>query len=107
MANAFKNAGVAVLASRTTLYTCPAATEAVVHAIFISNVDGTNSADVKIEATIDGGTTYRVIIQDAPVVAGSTLVLDKPINLEANDILAVTASAASDLEAFASVLEIS
>jgi len=106
VANAFKNAGVAVLATRTTLYTCPSATEAVVHALYISNVDGTNSADITVEATIDGGTTYRTIIQAAPVPAGGTIVFDKPINLEASDILAVTASVASDLESFASVLEI-
>ena len=35
-----------------------------------------------------------------------TLVLDKPVNLEANDILAVTASVASDLDVFMSVLEV-
>jgi hypothetical protein len=39
------------------------------------------------------------------VPSDSTLVIEKPINLEAGDILKVTASAASDLEAFASVLE--
>ena len=39
------------------------------------------------------------------VPADSTLVIEKPINLEAQDVLQVKASAASDLEAFASVLE--
>ena len=106
MANTFVNAGIAVGATRTTLYTAPSATQSVVHALYISNVDGTNSADITVEATVDGGTTYFTIIQDAPVPAGGTIVFDKPINLEASDILAVTASEASDLEAFASVLEI-
>jgi len=40
------------------------------------------------------------------VPADATLLLDKPINLEAGDILALTASVAGDLEVFASVLEI-
>ena len=42
MANVFKNAGVAIGTSNTTLYTCPASTTTVVHAVYISNVDGTN-----------------------------------------------------------------
>ena len=44
MANTFKNAGVAIGTSNTTLYTCPASTTTVVHAVYISNVDGTNDA---------------------------------------------------------------
>ena len=107
MANSFKNAGVALSnTNRTTIYTCPGATAAILHAIYISNVDGTNSVDVTVEATIDGGTTYRKIGNLLPVPARSTLVLDKPVNLEAADILAVTASAANDLEVFVSVLEV-
>jgi len=35
------------------------------------------------------------------------LVLDKPINMEAGDILGLTASVAGDLEVFVSILEIS
>ena len=39
------------------------------------------------------------------VPADSSLVIEKPINLEANDILKVKASATGDLQAFASILE--
>ena len=39
------------------------------------------------------------------VPADSTLVIEKPINLEAGDILKAIASATGDLEAFASILE--
>lgn len=106
MANTFKNAGVQISTSRTTVYTCPSATQSVIHALYISNVDGTNSVDVDIEVTVDGGSTYRYIGKTIPVPADSTLVLDKPINLEASDILAITASAASDVEAVCSILEI-
>jgi len=106
VANTFKNAGVQISTSRTTVYTCPSATQAVIHALYISNVDGTNSVDVDIEVTVDGGSTYRYIGKTIPVPADSTLVLDKPINLEASDILAITASAASDVEAVCSILEI-
>ena len=106
MANTFKNAGVAIGTSRTTLYTCPAATQTVIHALYISNIDGVNDADVTVEVTVDGGTTYRHIVRLVPVPAGATLQLDKPINLEAGDIIGLTASVAGDLEVFASILEI-
>mgnify|MGYP005668885221 CR=1 FL=1 len=54
MANIFKNAGIEVLAARTTLYTCPVASTAVLHALYLSNVDGTSPVDADIEITIDG-----------------------------------------------------
>ena len=106
MANTFKNAGVAIGTSRTTLYTAPSATQSVIHALYISNVDGVNDADVTVEVTTDGGSTYFHICKTVPVPADSTLLMDKPINLEAGDILALTASVAGDLEVFASILEI-
>jgi len=106
MANTFKNAGVAIGTSRTTLYTTPSSTQSVIHALYISNIDGVNDANVTIEVTIDGGTTYFHIAKTVPVPADATLLLDKPINLEAGDILALTASTAGDLEVFASILEI-
>jgi len=105
MANTFKNAGVAIGTSATTLYTAPASTTGIIHAIYISNVDGTNNASVDITVTdTSAGQTYH-IMKTVEVPADSTLVIEKPINLEAGDVLQVKASAASDLEAFASVLE--
>ena len=106
MANAFKNAGAAIGTSRTDVYTCPASTEAVVHAVYLSNVDGASSVDATIEVYDNSVTTYYHVGKTIPVPADSTLVLDKPINLQASDKLTVTASAASDLECFISVLEI-
>ena len=105
MANTFKNAGVAIGTSATTLYTAPAGTTGIIHAIYISNVDGTNDASVDITVTdTSAGQTYH-IMKTVEVPADSTLVIEKPINLETGDILKVKASSASDLEAFASVLE--
>lgn len=106
MANAFKNVGAALTTSGADIYTAPVSTESVIHAIYVSNVDGTNSADVNIKVTTDGGTTYYHIAKTVPVPADSTLVLDKPVNLEATDKIHMTASANSDLEVFMSVLEI-
>tara|TARA_A100001011_G_scaffold185340_1_gene194085 strand:+ start:1256 stop:1579 length:324 start_codon:yes stop_codon:yes gene_type:complete len=105
MANTFKNAGVAIGTSATTLYTAPAGTTGIIHAIYISNVDGENDASVDITVTdTSAGNTFH-IMKTVLVPADSTLVIEKPINLETGDVLKVKASAASDLEAFASVLE--
>jgi len=106
MANTFVNAGVAVGTSRTTVYTCPAATQAVVTAVYLSNVDGTNSVDASLECTTDGGSTYFYIAKTVPVPGDSTLVVDKAVNLEAGDILAATASDTGDLQCVVGVLEI-
>ena len=56
--------------------------------------------------------TTSSLITDGVVLPGSTLVWDKPINLESNDILRVVAhalpdSSTTDLEVYASVLVIS
>jgi hypothetical protein len=106
MANTFKNAGVAIGTSRTTLYTCPSSTESVIHALYISNIHGTTDQEVSVEITVDGGTTYFYVGKTVLVPADTTLILDKPINLEAGDILALTAGTASTLQAVCAILEI-
>ena len=46
MANTFKSAATGSTTDLATFYTCPAATSAVVHAIYLSNVDGTNDHQI-------------------------------------------------------------
>ena len=105
MANTFKNAAKAVGNTNTTLYTCPASTTAVIHAVFISNVDGTNDATIDVLVTDNSAGSDFYIMKTVNVPADSSLVIEKPINLEAADILKVKASVAGDLEALASGLE--
>jgi hypothetical protein len=103
MANKFVNAGdTNISTTGDVIYTCDTATgtQCLVHALYLSNIDGTNSVNVTVEVTYDGGT------KTVPVPADSTLILDKPLNLEAGDKIKVTASVAGDLAAFASILEI-
>ena len=115
MASTFKNAGldVGVLdTSAGNMYTAGGSVYAVVHAVYISNLSSTNSAKVNVKVTIDGGSTFRHVGRSLEVPASNTLVLDKPINLEPNDILRVYAdpnpdSSSVDVEAYASILEIS
>ena len=114
MASSFKNAGMVVVTtdnSSANLYTCPSATAAVIHALYISNKSLTNVANVDIKVTIDGGVTFRHIGKSLSIEQENTLVMDKPINLEANDIIRIVAavnpdSSSPDVEAFASILEI-
>ena len=114
MASTFKNAGLDVGTSDNSsndLYTCPSATAAVIHALYISNLSSTNVANVDIKITIDGGTTFRHIGKSLEIDVNNTLVLDKPINLEANDKIRIIAavnldSSSPDVEAVASILEI-
>jgi hypothetical protein len=89
------------------LYTCPSATSGVVHAIYLSNVDGTN--DATVDVSVSGSANFddrRYILKTVDVPADSTVVLEKPINLGAGDKLETQASANSDIDVFASILEI-
>ena len=115
MASSFKNYGldVGVLDNATgNMYTAGGSVQAVVHALYISNKSSTNIAKVNIKVTTDGGSTFFHVGRSLEVDVNNTLVLDKPINLEANDILRVYSapnpdSSSVDVEAFASVLEVS
>ena len=107
MANTFKSAASGSTTTIQTLYTCPAATSGVVHAIYLSNVDGTNDATVSV--SISGSANFddrRYILKTVDVPADSTVVIEKPINLGAGDKLETQASANGDIDVFASILEI-
>jgi len=115
VASTFKNFGldVGVLDNATgDMYTAGGSVSAVVHALYISNKSATNVAKVNVKVTTDGGSTFFHIGRSLEVNVNNTLILDKPINLEANDILRVYAdpnpdSSSVDVEAFASILEVS
>ena len=115
MASSFKNAGMTIVTSDSAsanFYTCPSATVAVIHALYISNKSSTNVANVDVKVTTDGGTTFYHIGKSLEIEVSNTLIMDKPINLEANDIIRIVAesnedSSSPEVEAFASILEIS
>jgi len=114
MASTFKNAGMSVVTTdnaSANFYTCPASTAAVIHALYISNKSSTNVANVDIKVTTDGGTTFYHVGKSLQINSENTLVLDKPINLEASDIVRIVAALNDDstspsVDAFASILEI-
>jgi len=106
MASTFKNAAVAVGTSTTTVYTVPSSTTAVLHAIHLANIDGTNSVKVDVTWVDTSASATWTLLKDAPVPAGSTLSFDKPVNLEATDVLKAEASAAGDVHCTIAVLEL-
>ena len=106
MANTFTSAATGSTTTLTTLYTCPVSTTGVVHAIYASNIDGTNDATISI--SVSGSANFndrRYLLKTIEVPADSTVVIEKPINLGAGDKLETQASADGDIDVFASILE--
>ena len=102
-----KNAAGAITTSRASAVDVAAEKVAKINTILIANIDGTNAADVTIEVSIDNGSNCVAIAKTISVPADATLsFLENPIYLDETDILAVTASAASDLTYFVSYEEI-
>ena len=107
MAQTFKSAATGSTTTLQPIYTCPASTTAVIHAMYVSNIDGTNDANISI--SISGSANFdtrRFLLRTVEVPADSTVVIEKPINLGAGDKLETQASVNDDLDVFASILEI-
>jgi hypothetical protein len=87
----------------TLINTAAVATTLVVHSVYLTNV-GTSLtyANVKVSDSSSGTTTHIAMRTQIP--AGETLILDKPLNLEAGDSLYVRGNT---LEVTVSALEIS
>jgi hypothetical protein len=103
-----KTAVQAVTTSATAIVTNSSASGKVfkVNALYVSNVDGTNAADVNVDI-FRSSTAYH-IAKTVSVPADATLdVISKAIYLEEGDSLRLTAGADSDLEAVCSYEEIS
>ena len=93
--------------SRTEAIDVAADKVAKINTILVANIDGTNAADITIEVSVDNGSNYVKIANTISVPADATLsFLENPIYLDETDILAVTASANSDLTYFVSYEEI-
>ena len=102
-----KNAAGAITTSRASAVDVAAEKVAKINTILIANIDGSNAADITIEVSINNGSDYFAIGSTISVPADSTLsFLENPIYLDETDILAVTASANSDLTYFVSYEEI-
>lgn len=103
-----KTAVQAVGTTATAIVTNSAASGKVfkVNALYVSNVDGTNNAEINVDV-FRSSVAYH-IGKTIVVPADATLdIISKAIYLEEGDSLRLTANAASDLEAVCSYEEIS
>ena len=108
MAETFKNAYKDITNSAQTIYTCPGSTTAIVLTLRITNVDGSSNDTITADV-IDASSGDAKIAHTMTVPADSSIELagTSKIVLEAGDKIDLTGGASSgDLEAFASVLEI-
>tara|TARA_Y100001963_G_C6746994_1_gene432135 strand:- start:1045 stop:1371 length:327 start_codon:yes stop_codon:yes gene_type:complete len=107
MANTFKSAPVTLSNSTlSTIYTASSSsgTQTVIHAVYVSNK---HSSAINCDIVVRKSSTNYYLAKSAPIPAGSTLTLDKPVNLENSDIIKVKSSNSSGLlDVFVSVLEI-
>jgi len=96
-----KTMGAALDTTLTTdILTCAADKVLKINSIIVSNIDGTNSADVTVYFYDSTATARYQIASTVAVPADSTLVVigkDSPIYLEESDQIEAGASAASDL----------
>jgi hypothetical protein len=74
--------------------------------LWISNVDGTNAADITVDV-FRGSTAFRLASTIAVPADATIDLLSKPLYLEEGDALRLTASANGDLEAVCSYEDIS
>lgn len=111
MANTFKNAYQDVTSTPTDFVTAPATAGdiAIVLTLRVTNVDGSASDTITAEVIDSDGTTKSYLAYQMIVPAGTSVELAgvSKIVLETSDKIQLTSGAASgDLEAFASILEI-
>ena len=109
MAQTFKNARAVLADTATTVYTCPAGTTAIVIGCQVTNVDNASSNELQFWWT-DASSSDAITYLGYDIVIPSKSAYE-PINgklvLEAGDVVKGIGSAASDLEATISVLELS
>ena len=109
MAETFKSNHVALTTSNQDIIGAIAAsTTAIVLSIRATNVDGTNDATVDVQVVDTGGSPTAYIAKTMSVPADTSLELagQSKLVLETGDKIQALASAASDIEFFASYLEI-
>ena len=70
----------------------------------IANKHATSNVQITLKVYDNSATSDNIVLSKVPIPPNTTLSLDKPINLEADDALKVAATH-TDCEIFASVLE--
>ena len=90
--------------SATTLYTCPASTQAIVNSILVSEDSG--NADTITVTLTNGSDVYSLFKVKAVAANATEELLTGPLVLQATEILKVTAATANRLHVVASIAEV-
>ena len=104
--NKFINAGAILKTDPTDLYVCPPNTNAVIHTLFLSTISDSVTSKVNVQVyDASEGALYNLgwLLEILP---NATLSFDKPINLDGNDIIRLTADTHNEVHAFASILHV-
>jgi len=107
MANNYKNAKVDLTTTdATTLYTCPAATTAIVKSILVSEDSG-NADSITVTITDSSSNVFSIFKTKAISANATDELLTNPLVVQENEIIKVTAATADRLHVVASLLEVS
>ena len=101
---ALKGKPIAIGTSDTTIYTCPASTEASVHGLVFANNTG-SSATITLKVYINSLGTTTTVATGITVAANSTYTWPKPTNVSAGDYIQAAASTGSAIVCLYSVYE--
>jgi len=105
-----KTMGAALSTSTTTdILTCPSNKVLKINSIIVSNVDGTNAADVTVNFYDSSAGSRYALASTIAVPADATLIVlgkDSPIYLEEGDQIEAGASASGDLQIIISYEEL-
>ena len=105
MATSFKPAGILAGTTRTLVYTCPAATQAVVFSGSLANIDNTNMLEHTITIEVQKvDLSYELVLNKIGIPYGNTLTVPK-IALAAGEKVYVTSEATNSIYARFSVVE--
>jgi hypothetical protein len=107
MANNYKNAKLDLTTTNiTTLYTAPAATQAIFKSILVSNDSGSDDT-ITLTITDSASAIFSVYKLEEVGAVSSKELLSQPLVVMESEILKVTAATAGRLHVVASYLEIS
>lgn len=97
----YRNISLAVTNSSQDAYTCPANTTTIVREIIVTNIDGTNNADITLSLHDGSASSAKAFVSTKSVSADDFLRIDTAnIYLEASDKIQAVASATGDLNLF-------
>ena len=106
MANTYVNAKVDLTTTNiTTLYTCAALTTGIVKSILVSE-DSNNADTITLTITDASSAVFSIYKTKAVSANGTVELLTAPLEVQASEILKVTAATANRLHVVASILEI-